>query len=656
MAHYEGETLKSRIAKGPLKIEEATDLAIQISQGLSEAHAHGIVHRDIKPANILITERGVAKIVDFGLAKLAGQMRLTKAGSTVGTAAYMSPEQARGLDVDHRTDIWSLGVILFEMLTGKLPFRGEHEAALLYSVVHEEPQTVSSLRSDTPAQVERIIRKAFEKEPARRYQTMQELIVDLKAAKGPIIDMPKQEKSIVVLPFDDLSPDRDHEYFSDGLTEEIISDLSAVQALRVISRSSAMTFKGTRKKIPEIARELNVQYILEGSVRKSGNDLRITAQLIDAPNDAHLWAEKYSGALDDIFAVQENVSRAIVETLRVKLTPAEHEKIGHRKFSNVAAYECYLRARHDIFLFNAAAIDRAVKHLQNGFEILGDDAVLNGAMAMALFQKVNMGLGDEKTLETAKTYAEKALSKDPMLAQAHAARAYIRFSYGEFHDALKDLQEAYQSDPSDSAVSLWLSFGYIIQGKIPLARPLVEKVILSDPVEANAILVRGTLSFCEGRFDDAVDDTTRAFRMAPDSVMNRFWSSLTLAYAGRYVESLALESTSETQTATDALSVLVRLLGFTLRGERDKFMKSLTGDFLTTARRDFQYSYHIAAFLARLGMNEQSLEWLENAVDLKFFNYPLLVNIDPWLAAIRGEERFKKLMERVKKEWEEFEV
>ncbi len=297
MACYEGETLKKKIEHEQLPMDKAIDIAIQIAQGLQEAHEHGIVHRDIKPANIIITNDGVAKILDFGLAKFAGQAKLTKTGSTVGTAAYMSPEQARGLDVDHRTDIWSLGVVLFEMLTGKLPFRGDHEAAMLYTIVHEEPAQVLEHRLDIPVGLALTVSRALQKEPKERYQSMRELFNDLKSVSTPGIQLPKQEKSIVVLPFDNLSPDPDQEYFSDGLTEEIISDLSNVRALRVISRSSAMTFKGTKKKIPDIAREVNVQYVLEGSVRKAGNSLRITAQLLDAQKDAHLWAEKYSGTL-----------------------------------------------------------------------------------------------------------------------------------------------------------------------------------------------------------------------------------------------------------------------------------------------------------------------------------------------------------------------
>ncbi|MBM4169117.1 MAG: hypothetical protein FJ215_08170 [Ignavibacteria bacterium] len=217
MDYYEGEPLNSRITKSPLRIEEAIDIAIQAARGLSMAHEKEIVHRDIKPGNVFITIDGTVKILDFGLAKLAGgQTRLTKAGMTIGTAAYMSPEQAQGLEVDQKTDIWSLGVVLFEMLTGKLPFRGEHEAAMMYSIVHEEPQGLASVRADVPRSVAAIIEKALQKECSRRYQSMKEMMSDLKSVLAPTVELPKQEKSIIVLPFENLSPDPDQEYFRDG--------------------------------------------------------------------------------------------------------------------------------------------------------------------------------------------------------------------------------------------------------------------------------------------------------------------------------------------------------------------------------------------------------------------------------------------------------
>ena len=328
----------------PLRMDEIIDIATQICEGLSAAHQEGIIHRDIKPENILIDKSGRVKIVDFGLARMRGVTKLTKSASTLGTLKYMSPEQYQNKEADHRSDIWSFGVVLFEMLTGQLPFQGEYEAAVMYSVVNEEPVSFSSIREDTPQNLEQIVSKALEKDPAKRFQSIQDVIEELKKPMSSILVSEKKEKSIVVLPFENMSPDPDQEYFSDGLTEEIITDLSHIHDLLVISRNSAMTFKGTNKKTSEIAKEVNVQYVLEGSVRKAGNNLRITAQLIDSDKDVHLWAEKHSGTLDNVFDIQEKVSESIVNELRLKLSPQEKKQISERPIENIHAYEFYLKA------------------------------------------------------------------------------------------------------------------------------------------------------------------------------------------------------------------------------------------------------------------------------------------------------------------------
>jgi len=340
----------------------------------------------------MLTENGNAKIMDFGLAKLSWGVDLTKPSMIMGTVAYMSPEQAKGEAVDQRTDIWSLGAMLYEMLSGDRPFQKTQEQALIYAILNDKPTPLSLIRSDIPTHIEQVIEKALAKKAGRRYQNIQELIQDLK----PSIYFPKAEKSIVVLPFEDMSPGKDNEYFSDGLTEEIISDLSSIQSLRVISRTSAMMLKGTNKSMKTIGRELDVQYVLEGSVRKAGNQLRITAQLIDALNDAHLWAEKYSGTLDDVFDIQEKVSRSIVDALKVKLDPSEDKKISEKPIGDVRAYDLYLRARKEILSVTEEGLAKALQLIKHGLSIIGDNEQIYGAMGYAYFQYFNLVFKREK--------------------------------------------------------------------------------------------------------------------------------------------------------------------------------------------------------------------------------------------------------------------
>ena len=352
MACYEGETLKKKIEHGPLEIDEIIDIALQIAHGLAKAHSQGIVHRDIKPANIFITEDGQAKLLDFGLAKLVGKSSLTKTGTATGTVAYMSPEQASGEEVGYQTDIWSLGAALYEMISGRQPFTGDNWEAVIYAILNKKPQQIRLSRPDTPEALQTVVKRMLQKNPQRRCSNVDNLIKDLEAVKNktalaaaPTTDEEKPSASIAVMPFLDMSSGKDQEYFCDGMAEELINSLTHIKDLRVVARTSAFSFKGKNLDIRDIGKKLNVETVLEGSVRKAGNRLRITTQLIDVFEGYHLWSERYDLVMDDVFAIQDEITLAIVDKLRIKLLGTEKEAILKRYTENLEAYNLYLKGR-----------------------------------------------------------------------------------------------------------------------------------------------------------------------------------------------------------------------------------------------------------------------------------------------------------------------
>jgi serine/threonine protein kinase/lipoprotein NlpI len=655
MEYIQGQSLKDRLKVGSLDIDEAKAIALQVAEGLKEAHEKGIIHRDIKPANIMLTKKGQAKITDFGLAKLSWGVDLTKPSAIMGTVAYMSPEQAKGEEVDQRTDIWSLGAMLYEMLTGTRPFKKDKEHALIYSILNDEPRPIASLRSEIPSHIVHLIKKALTKKAAERHQNVGEIIKDLKQSTPTTF--PKTEKSIVVLPFDDMSPNKDNEYFSDGLTEEIISDLSMIHNLLVISRSSAMTYKGTKKKIKEIGQELNVRYVLEGSVRKAGNNLRITAQLIDAENDIHLWAEKYNGTLEDVFDIQEKVSQSIVNALKIKLTSEEKKKITARPIDNASAYDCYLRAYREIMSFSKDRLEHALKLLHNGIEIIGENAVFYAGIAFTHFQYANLGIEQEKHIEKAEKFLTRAFNLESELAEAYLVSGWInQVFHGNAHKAIAQFQRANSIKPEYPEIMASLGWGYVLVGRMDAAMSLADRCIKIDPINPMNYAMKGIIHFFQGQFNMAIKLLLDMYKLLPESGMWQFWKALVLLYNDRPKESFDFINECVKEPGQDALTQMTIFLKYVLKGNRDKLSALLTPDFIKAAQGDCQFSWHIATFYSYLDDKDRSLDWLENAIDRGFINYPFLNEHDKLLDNIRGESRFKKLMERVKHEWENFEV
>jgi serine/threonine protein kinase len=505
MACYDGETLKTRIGRGPLPVDEAVGIATQVAQGLAKAHESGIVHRDIKPANILITTDGVAKIVDFGLAKLSGRTMLTKTGSTLGTAAYMSPEQARGESVDHRTDIWSLGVVLYEVIAGRRPFASEYEQALVYQILNTEPESLTRVRPETLPGLAQIVGHALAKQPAERYQTMEEFRDDLAAvAEGlkplkakPLADHP--EKSIAVLPFINDSPDQENTYFINGVMDEILNNLQKIKALRVISRTSVEQYRERKKNVREIAEELGVNYIVEGSGQKYGNSFRLRAQLIMAEHESHLWGESFQQKItdvEDIFNIQIRIAKSIAEELKAVISPEERKLIEKIPAADLEVYDEYLKARSYWTDFTRESLNKALEFLNSAVEKNPDWAPLYAGLAEVWIWIQQAGW-EPPSVAAPKIFENlnKAMELDPDLAEVHYQSAVIaQLVEWDWGKSEKEFLKALAINPNNPLSRLMYAQLLLILNRCDESLAQRELAISLDPLNfLTKLLYLGTL-------------------------------------------------------------------------------------------------------------------------------------------------------------------
>jgi len=494
-------------------------------------------------------------------------------------------------------------------------------------------------------------------EPVKIFKLItEEQDMDSEEFKKKKTTMPNK-KSIIVLPFENMSPDPDQEYFSDGLTEEIITDLSYIDNLLVISRSSAMTFKGSKKKVTEIAGEVNVRYVLEGSVRKAGNNLRIIAQLIDAQTDTHLWAEKYTGSLDDIFEIQEEVSRSIANSLKMKLTDEEDKKISDHQISDIQAYEYYLKAKQEINGWTEPGMERALDYLQKGLEIIGDNILLYYGMGWVYWTYINIGFKNKgECITNAEKYVNKIFDMDPGSLYGHRLLGIIKFRSSNLQQGVIHLKKALAQDPNDPDSLLWLTVSYANVGRPDKALPWIERAMKIDPFNPWHPAICAWVYCIKGEFSKALEISSQAYEMTKDHPSLSIIRAIYLAYNNLFQESFSICDYWYKKDPEGLWPRMGQCLKYALKGDRENTIKAMSGGVKDKARCDLYDALLMAECDALIGEKEEAITSLEYAVNLGAINYPFYNKISPFLENIRDEPRFKKLMERVKIAWENFEV
>ncbi|MEJ2189285.1 MAG: protein kinase [Acidobacteriota bacterium] len=469
-----------------------------------------------------------------------------------------------------------------------------------------------------------------------------------------------ETKSIVVLPFANLSPDPDAEYFSDGLTDEIITDLSRVRALRVISRSSAMRLKGDERGLAAIGRDLDCRYVLEGSVRRAAGTLRITARLVDAQNDTQLWADKYSGTLDDVFDIQERVSRSIVDALEIQLSPREAAQLAERPIDDARAQESYLRARSEVWSFMPGGLDLAISHLEAALDLIGDNALIYQGLGEAYFQYVNIGAAigrEEELIRNAEECVDKIFALEPDSPRGHLVRAQTRMVRGDMHGCARSLRRVLDVFPNE-IVALQLSTHLLgwLGGKPEAAAPLAARLVDLDPLNPMSLLVTAMVPVFAGRFEEGVQRARRMFELDPVTPVWRANYAMALAYNRNVDEAEALTEGVSAQPDSDVGTWWMGLCRAAWRGDRAEVLRLADGPYRQAASWDAEIPWALASAHAAVGATEEALFWLDRAIDQGMINYPFLSEHDHYLESIRGDERFGRAMERARKEWERLDV
>ena len=684
----EGVTLAERIARGPVPVAEALAIARQIADALDVAHEKGIVHRDLKPANVKITPDGVVKVLDFGLAKAgrdaaARDLTLsptlsiggTHHGVILGTAPYMSPEQARGFPVDKRTDIWAFGCVLYEMLTGRAPFRGHTVSDVIAAILHGEPDW-SALPDSTPPIVRRLLTRCFEKNSKSRLRDVGDVRIELEdalthlaevspasrpprrlpwAAVGAFatfmlvsgaamawwlgatfdrgLPVSSSIRSIAVLPMQNLSGDPNEEYFSDGMTEQLISNLSQVHALRVTSRTSVMRYKGSDVQVPDIGRELGVDAVISASMRRAGGRIRVTAQLIHAASDAHLWAKDFDRDFSDVLTLQAEIAEAIVREIRAQVTPDEARRIANIRTISPEAYDAFMMGRYHLWQGNRESWKLAVAELEQAIRLQPDYAPAHATLASALATGLNLAYTRSEGARRAAV--RKAIDLDPSLAEAHAALAEQKFDDWEWQGAIDAWEKALSLNPDSIGACGCYGNALAAFSRFDQAIGVVEQGVAANPLAHDMRFNYAFVLYMMRRYADAERQLLRTLELEPRYVQARIILAEVYERMGRRDNALAQVDRPELQGSAALGAIYAQM------GRHDDALKVL-------ARIDGSTSpFHVANVYFALGDLDRGFEWMTKAVERRQ-GLVRWLNVSPKFDPVRSDPRFAALVARLK--------
>ncbi len=651
MPYVEGESLRHRLEReGCLGLDDALRLAREVADALDYAHRRGVVHRDVKPANILLSD-GHALLADFGVARAAATEResLTQTGLAIGTAAYMSPEQAMGAaELDGRTDVYALGCVVFEMLAGHPPYRGPNAQAVVARHITEPVPSMRSATDGVPAWVDRVVQRALAKTPDERFSTAGDLARALvPGAPTEVVSAPRAERSIAVLPFANLSPDPENEYFADGMTDELINALAKVPGLRVVSRTSAFAFKGRQQDVRSIGSQLNVECVLEGSVRRAGRRLRTAVQLVNVADGYQLWSETFDREMEDVFAIQDEISRGIVSALKLRLLGASSGSLVKSATDDFEAYTLYLKGR---LLWNRRS-DDALRHGLAYFEQalerdpnyplahigLADSYVLLGFYT---------ALPPAEAFPRAKVAAETALRLDPTLGEAYPTLAYVKMYYEwDWAGAQRNFRQAIERNPGYATAHQWYGNCLAILGRFDESLASFQRAVDLDPLSPIKTAALGWGYYFARHYPEAIAQQRRALEIDADLAVTHLWYGLSLEQTGAAGEAVERFSDAVRLLGRDPVGLSFLAHGLALAGRRAE-AQEVVDELLAMAERRYVSAYDIAVAFTGLGAHDDAIAWLEKGYAERT-HWMALLKVDPRLDPLRSDPRLESMLGRM---------